>query len=448
MSIQFLGACGEVTGSCYFLEENGARFLVDCGIFQGSREAEEKNRAGWPFDPASLDFVLLTHAHFDHCGRLPKLYKDGFRGHVYTTAQTAELADIILSDAADLMFHEAKKHNERPLYTLNDAKALNSLYRPVSYKTATRVWNGLTATFFDAGHILGSAIIELLIGNKKIVFSGDLGNYPVPLMNAPTQLEETDVLVMESTYGDRLHEHADREAALQNVIAKVVKDRGTLLIPAFALERTQEILYHLNDLREKNAIPDIPIFLDSPLAIEATAVFRRNEYLFDSETQKHIKEGDDIFNFPHLKYCTTVEESKSINFVPPPKIIIAGSGMLNGGRILHHLAHYGHLHSTTICFVGYQVPGTLGRRILDGERSIHLFNEPFEIAAESVEISSFSAHMDKAQLLEWVKNYKKINKIIVTHGEYKSRDGLVNDLKKIKPSIDILEPKLMQTEGL
>ena len=265
-------------------------------------------------------------------------------------------------------------------------------------------------------------------------------------MNPPTNLNEADVLIMESTYGDRMHEHADRQAALKEAINNTIKNKGTMLIPAFALERTQEILYHLNDLREKNEIPDVPIFLDSPLAIETTTVFRRNEYLFDSETQEHIKEGDDVFNFPHLKYCTTIEESKAINFVPPPKIIIAGSGMLNGGRIIHHLAHYGHLTSTTICFVGYQVLGTLGRKILDGERSIYLFNEPFEIRAGSINISAFSAHMDKGQLLTWVKNFKKLGKVIVTHGEDEAREALIKEIKKLKPSTSIVEPKLMQTE--
>jgi metallo-beta-lactamase family protein len=448
VSIQFLGACGEVTGSCYYLEEAGVKFLVDCGVFQGSHEAFEKNRSGWPFNPADLDFVLLTHAHYDHCGRLPKLYKDGFRGHIYTTPQTAELANLVLSDAADIMFHDAKKYQETPLYTLNDVKALNSLYRSVQYKTSTRLGNAISTTFYDAGHILGSAIVEVKIDDKKIVFSGDLGNYPVPLMNPPTKLEEADVLVMESTYGDRMHEHVDRQAALRDVIIKIVKNKGTLLIPAFALERTQEILYHLNDLREKNEIPDVPIYLDSPMAIEATAIFRRNEQLFDTETQAHIKAGDDVFNFPHLKYCTTIEESKSINFAAPPKVIIAGSGMLNGGRILHHLAHYGHLKNTVICFVGYQVAGTLGRKIMDGEHSIQLFHEPFELMAEGVTISAFSAHMDKSQLLDWVKNYQKLGKIIITHGEDESRDSLVTEIKKIKPNSNIVEPKFMQTESL
>ncbi|MFA6082260.1 MAG: MBL fold metallo-hydrolase [Patescibacteria group bacterium] len=448
MTIQFLGAAGEVTGSSYFIEDGDTRFLIDCGMFQGSDEAIEKNKARWPFEPSSLDFVLLTHAHFDHCGRLPKLYHDGFRGHIYTTAQTAELADLILADAADLMFHEAKTHHDIPLYTLNEVKALNSMYRPVPYKTSTRISDKVSVIFHDAGHILGSAIIEVIINGKHIIFSGDLGNDPVPLMNPPAQPESADVVVVESTYGDRLHEHSDRVAELKKAVLDVVANKGTLLIPAFALERTQELLYHFNDLRETGAIPDIPIFVDSPLAIETTAVFRRYESLFDSDSQKHIQHGDDFFSFPHLKYCTTVEESKSINFVAAPKIIIAGSGMMNGGRISHHLIHYGGIKSTIICIVGFMVQHSLGRRILDGERQIHVMHQDMTLEAEVRQISAFSAHADQAQLLEWISGYKKIGQLYVTHGEETSREVLVGKIKQAHPDLRVEMPELLQSVNI
>lgn len=440
MRVQFLGAAGEVTGSCYHLEHGGVQFLVDCGMFQGSHEQDEKNHDQWPFDPRQVQFVLLTHAHFDHTGRLPKLYHDGFRGKIYTTAPTAELAQFILSDAADLQFHQAQHHNSRPLYTLNEVKALGNLYHPVEYDKPVQLPSGITALFRDAGHILGSAFIEVEADGKKTVFSGDLGNSPVPLMHSPETESSGDTLFLESTYGDRLHVHADRVAELKKTILETVDRNGTLLIPAFAVERTQELLYHLNEMHEKKEIPDIPIFVDSPLAIEITGVFRRYEKLFDGATQEHINHGDDIFDFPHLKYSTTIEESKAIAFVPSPKVIIAGSGMMNGGRILHHLIHYGALPTTTICIVGFQVPGTLGRQLLDGERRVHIMHQDVDIQAQVRNISAFSAHADQKQLIDWVAKFKDLKRLVLVHGEDNPRHILGYALKIAHPKLDIHYP--------
>ncbi len=448
MKIQFLGAAGEVTGSCYYLQHGKRQFLVDCGMFQGHHELEQKNADPWPFDPGQIEFVLLTHAHFDHTGRLPKLYHDGFRGKIYTTAPTAELAQYILADAADLQFHQAKEHGTHPLYTLNEVKALSSLYHPVEYDRPVQLGDGVTALFRDAGHILGSAIIELEVDRKKIVFSGDLGNWPVPLMHTPETINEADVLFLESTYGDRLHPTTDRRAELKKAIDDAARARGTLLIPAFAVERTQELLYHLNDLHEKKEIPDIPIYVDSPLAIEVTGVFRRYEKLFDGESQVHIDHGDDIFGFPHLKFSTTVEESKAINFVAAPKVIIAGSGMMNGGRILHHLSHYAGLPSTIICVVGFQVPGTLGRRLVDGEKQVHIMHQEVEVKAEIRNISAFSAHADQAQLLEWMGHIHGLKDIFVIHGEEGPRQMLGEKIKAAHPNVVIHDPEYLEVDQL
>ncbi len=439
-SIQFLGAAGEVTGSCYYIRHENTQFLVDCGMFQGSHDIDQKNHAQWPFKASEIEFVLVTHAHFDHTGRLPKLYHDGFRGRIYSTAATAELAQYILADAADLQYRQARQHRTLPLYSLNEVKALSSLYATVKYDDQIHLADDIEVLFRDAGHILGSAIIELTVGGKKLVFSGDLGNEPVPLMHHPETVAEADVLFMESTYGDRLHPKEDRILALRQAILDVVKSKGTLLIPAFAVERTQELLYNLNEMHEKKSIPDIPIFVDSPLAIEVTGVFRRWENMFDGATQTHINHGDDIFAFPHLKYSTTVEESKAINLSPSPKVVIAGSGMMNGGRILHHLIQYAPLASTIICVVGFQVPGTLGRRFLDGDRQVHILHQEVTVNAEVRNIPAFSAHADQAQLIEWVKHFQRVGKIILIHGEDDPRHLLGQKLAEAVPSVKIEYP--------
>ncbi len=448
MTIQFLGAAGEVTGSCYYIEAANSRFLVDCGMFQGTDSAEQKNHHAWPFDPASIDFILLTHAHFDHCGRIPKLYHDGFRGKVYATHATSELAALILADAANVMFHEAKIHHFHPLYTLNEAKAVNVLYRPVQYNTQVHVAPEISVTFKDAGHILGSSIIEVRTEGKIVVFSGDLGNYPVPLMNQPSIIKEADVLMLESTYGDRLHDHANRVEELKKAVLDTVERHGTLLVPAFALERTQEILYHFNELHETKAIPDIPIFVDSPLAIEATAVFRRYENLFDGEAKAHTDHGDDLFSFPHLKYCTTVEESKAINFVPAPKVIIAGSGMMNGGRILHHLLHYGTDKNTIVCIVGFQVPGSVGRKLLEGEHHVHVMHEWIDVAAEVRNISAFSAHADQSQLLEWISGFERLGEVFIIHGEEEPGEVLGQKIIAAHPQVVVKHPHYLEQDRL
>ena len=431
MRISFYGAAGEVTGSCYLVETGASRILVDCGMFQGSRFADERNHAAFPFDAATIEAVLVTHAHLDHTGRLPKLAAAGFRGRIITTAPTAALAKLILEDAVEVMQYEAEKNQGVALYQAVDVERVVSAFSPVAYGARVAVGPGVEAVFHDAGHILGSAFIELRAEGKSIIFSGDLGNREVPIVRDPEVLPTCDVLVMESTYGGHVHEDTQtRVKKLRAVIMETVKVGGVLLIPAFAIERIQEILYELHGLVQQKLLPPVPIFLDSPLAIKATAVFRAATHFYDQEASARVGAGEELFRFPGLTMTVTREQSRMINEARGPKVIIAGAGMMTGGRILHHARRYLKDSRSAILFVGYQAQRTLGRRILDGADYVFIYDERVPVRARVEKIGGYSAHADRTQLLAWVQSApRRPDRIFLVHGEDESRRMIGMDLQ-------------------
>ncbi|MDO8505421.1 MAG: MBL fold metallo-hydrolase [bacterium] len=441
MRITFCGAAGEVTGSCYLLETSGAKILVDCGMFQGSQFADDRNRAAFPFDPKLIDAVLVTHAHLDHVGRLPKLVKEGFRGPIFATAPTAALAKLILEDALAVMRYETEKQGREMFFQEEDVDRAVSLFKIVEYNRSVMApalpCQGVTATFHDAGHILGSSFIEIEGEGTRIVFSGDLGNLEVPILRPPEILPAVDVLVMESTYGAHLHENTTtRVEKLRALIIRTIAQKGVLLIPAFAIERIQEILYELDELVENKKIPSVSVFLDSPLAIRATEVFRHFSTFYDAEALVRISKSKDLFNFPGLESTLSRDESRGINETPAPKIIIAGAGMMTGGRILHHARRYLKDRNSSILFVGYQAENTLGRAILNGADHVYIYDERVPVRARVEKIGGYSAHADRRQLIAWVKHAAKPPaRIFLTHGEEDSRTLMAKELQGVVASI-------------
>ncbi|MEK7508000.1 MAG: MBL fold metallo-hydrolase [Patescibacteria group bacterium] len=451
MKLTFYGAAGEVTGSNYLLESGvkgqESRILIDCGLHQGSHYAERQNFEPFPYDPKNIDSVFITHAHLDHIGRIPKLVKDGFRGKIYSTNATKDFAELMLLDSEHILGKEAEREGKSPIYTISDVEKAIGLWQGLEYHQKVTVGN-FEIELFDAGHILGSAVIKVVAAaegeprqgreGKTVVFSGDLGNYPAPIIQ-PTETINfpADYCILESTYGNRIHENVDkRREMLEDVIEDTVKAGGTLLIPAFAMERTQELLYHLNQLFEGGRVPRIPVFIDSPLAIKLTAVYRKYESSFNKETLSVIRSGDDILNFPGLKLTLATEESKEINWVPPPKIIIAGSGMSQGGRILHHEMRYLPDSKSTILFVGYQAVGSLGRHIMDGASEARIMGESVAVRCKKVVIPGYSAHADQPLLLKWLSPMRTtLKKVFLVHGEENSSEALG---QKIKDELAVL----------
>ena len=438
--LTFLGATQNVTGSRYLLEASGTRLLVDCGMHQ-ERELRGRDWSPFPVPPQSLEAVLLTHAHLDHCGLLPKLVREGFRGPIYCTPATAEIAEIMLMDAAKLQEEDVefkKKRHQRegrkgpypevPLYTVDDAKACLPQFSPVGYKEAVGINKGIQATFHDAGHVLGSAMIKVRVGRnsdeRTIVFSGDIGRGDKPMLQDPTRFTEADYMVVESTYGDReLEPTEDMAGALAGVINDTVKAGGNIVIPSFALERAQDLLYYLNQLLLANRIPHLTVFVDSPMAIEVTKVFEHHRELFDKEMLELLRHGKSPFEFAGLRLVSTPEESKAISGVTQPVIIIAGSGMCTGGRIKHHLANNISRPECTVLFVGYQAAGTLGRLILDGAKNVRIHGQPYSVRARITQVQGFSAHADRDDLLRWLSNLSVTPRhIFITHGEISSAE--------------------------
>lgn len=446
--ITFLGAAECVTGSQYLIEANGTKILVDCGIHQ-ERDHLEKNWEDFHFEPETIDAVLLTHAHLDHCGLLPKLVRDGFSGPICCTPATAEIAEIILLDSAKLQEEDAlfkKRRHERegrsgphpeiPLYTFRDAEATVPQFSHVDYNEPVQPADGITAMFYDAGHVLGSSILKLEIGRNEekrtILFSGDLGRWDKPILQDPTTFSDADYVIIESTYGDRLlNSPEDGVGKLADVINETVAAGGNIVIPSFALERSQELLYYLNQFLLKGQIPHLLVFFDSPMAINITEVFRNHPELFDEEMNKLIDEGNSPFNFRGLILSRTIDESKAINRIKGSIIIIAGSGMCTGGRIKHHLVSNITRPQSTILFVGYQARGTLGRQIADGNKEVRILGQYYPVKARVATIDGFSAHADRDELYKWVSSLRKPpRQLFVTHGEEESSHKFANYIKE------------------
>lgn len=428
MELEFNGAAGFVTGSCHRLTIGKKQLLVDCGMYQGTKDVSRRNYEPFNFDPKKIDAVLLTHAHIDHSGLLPKLVAKGFTGSIYCTSATMDLVKHLLIDSAHIHFFENKYDNRRlkaqglplrkPLYTVKDAEQVFKQLKGVSYKETVRPFDGVCAIFKDAGHILGSAIIEVFAEGKKIVFSGDLGNKDAPIIDDPTVITEADYVVCESTYGGRAHERAsEKNQLLLKAIKDTYKKGGKLIIPAFAVERTQEILYRLNEMQEDGKLPAMPIFVDSPLGIKATRVFIKHTENYDEEARAHLAHGDQIFQFKGLKFLEKSQQSKELNTFVGPCIIISSSGMCSGGRIKHHLKHHLPGANNMILFVGYQARGTLGRRIKEGQKNVRIYGESIRVRAEVRSITGFSAHADQPQLLKWLGAFKTDPKIFLVHGD-------------------------------
>ena len=437
-NIAFYGGARSVTGANYLLKIDDVKILVDCGMFQGSRYSEDLNYEKFPHDPAEVGFVFITHSHTDHAGRLPKLYKEGFRGKVIATNATLDLIRKALPDNLNLIKQEVQETGREPLFSLKDLEGVLELARGIGYEEEVDLGNGSKAFLHDAGHILGSSIVEIRFNGEKIYFTGDLGNPPTPLLNPYKFVSDASYIVIESAYGSRTHEDkAERKNILQKVIIETIQRGGVLMIPSFAMERTQELLYELNGLFNSGKIPKVPVFVDSPLATNLTEVYRKHSDYFNKETMYIINSGDDIFNFPGLKFTRSAEESKQINDVPPPKIIIAGSGMSTGGRILHHERRYLQDPNSTILFIGYQVKGSLGRRILDEEKEVKIFGEKVAVNCKVEAIGGYSAHADQKMLLEWVKpsaESGKLKKVFVVQGE---EDSSLSLARKIERALEI-----------
>lgn len=431
--LTFCGGAKEVTGANYLIENNSLKLLVDCGLVQGNLFAEEKNFAPFTYNPADVNYVFLTHAHLDHIGRLPRLVARGFKGKIFCTYPTKDLMRLMLLDNLHIHQEQQKYHRQPILYSEADIEKTLSLCEAVEYKEKLDLDKKLTAQFLEAGHILGSASISILFQNTKILFSGDLGNYPtpVPFLNPPSKVEDAHYIIIESTYGDQIHEDVERrKEILEDIIESTVKNNGALLIPAFALERTQELISELNELLENRRIPSIPVFIDSPLAIEIIKIYEKNINYLHPLAQEKFCSDNNFFRFKGIKMTRSPEESKKINSVPNPKVIIAGSGMSNGGRILFHEARYLPDPKSFLLIVGYQAAGSLGRMILQGARVVSIHNQSIPIRAQVKAIGGYSGHADQAQLLKWIEPSKyTCKRVFVVQGEPKPAQVLAQKIK-------------------
>ena len=450
MKIKFLGAATSVTGSCYLITTKTHKFIIDCGLFQGNKTLEKGNFEEFAFDPRNIDFMILSHAHIDHSGRIPLLVKRGFKGRIYCTTSTADLVGIMLKDSGYIQEKEAQWDNKKaqrlgrtpvePLYTMEDATRSLKNLEPYLYEQTIQINDSIKFRFRDAGHILGSAIVEIWIEEEgkvnKLVFSGDLGMKNKPILNDPVNIDEADYLIMEATYGNRTHETIDESLEeFIDIIVKTIKRGGTVVIPSFAVGRTQDLIYELNMYYEhheefKKILENIMVYIDSPLAISATEIFRRNAQDFDEETRKHILSGDNPLDFKNLKFVRTSQESKELNFNDEPKIIIASSGMAEAGRIKHHLKHHLWKETSSVVIVGYQAADTLGRLLVEGVKDVFIFGEKIKVRAEIYSLEGFSGHADKEGLFEWLTAFKKFpKKVFLVHGEYDSKVAFAERIK-------------------
>ncbi len=429
-----MGATGRVTGSCYLIESEGTRIIIDCGLFQGSAADRGKNMEPFAFDAKTIDAVIATHSHIDHIGRIPKLIRSGFNGPIYSTDPVKDLGMIFLNDTFKLMRDESRRDPERMIWDEDDLNKALYLWQGTDYHKPFKVGNMLLE-FLDAGHILGSSMLKVFAEGKTVIFSGDLGNPPAPIVEDPEKIDQADYIIIESTYGNRVHEKSEkRMGELEKVLDEVEEKKGVLLIPAFALEKTQELLYELNELANQGRIGKINFFIDSPLATKATEIYAKYPRYFDNAARETIKTDHDIFNFPGLIVTRTAQQSKTIERERKPKVIIAGSGMSTGGRILGHEQLYLPDPNNIILFIGYQVKGTLGRRIKDGEPVVRIMGKEVEVRAQIREISAYSSHADQPKLINWIKNIlekKNMPKtVFVTHGEPEASSEFAKKLKE------------------
>ncbi len=471
MKITFLGATQIVTGSNFLVEAAGKKFLVDCGMYQGKASLELENSDPFLYDVQDIDFMLLTHAHIDHSGRIPKLYNEGYRNPIYATKATCDLCSIMLPDSGHIQEMEIEWRNRKrkregkkplpPLYTAEEAMKCHEIFRAVDYDDIVEITDDISVRFNDAGHMLGSAIIEVWATENgkttKAVFTGDLGNNDLPLLDSPTMISTADYVVMESTYGSRLHLKNDKKAEMfLDIVSETLNNGGTVVIPSFAVGRTQEILYEIDRLKdEKGQDPEFAekyktvmsasVYVDSPLAISATEIFKKNTELFEEEIQEKIKSGDHPLDFPGLQFTRTAEESKELNDMNKPCIIISASGMCEVGRIKHHLKHNLWNPNSTILFVGYQAPGTLGRKIVDGEKTVKIFGEEIAVNARIEYIEGYSGHADQEWLLNFVYSFTTPPKhIFLVHGEKEGQQVLKGKIEETT-GIKVTIPSFGQT---
>jgi metallo-beta-lactamase family protein len=449
MEIKFIGAARTVTGSMHLIKTTQATFLLDCGLYQGKRkEAFEINRTFEYFNPAEIDFVILSHAHIDHAGNLPSLVKKGFNGKIYTTFATRDLCAIMLQDSAHIQEKDVEYVNKKrkkngqnlfePLYTQEDALKTLQQFVGINYRHQIEIAPGIKLTFYDAGHILGSAIVYLSITeNDKTIelgFSGDLGRPNLPILQDPERIPNVDFLICESTYGGRVHDNPEHsEEQLIHVIKKAIDRKAKIISPTFSVGRTQEIVYSLHKIFENNKVGRIPVFVDSPLAVNATEVFRLHPECYDAETNIFIQKHEDPFGFNKLKYITDVEDSKKLNEIKGPCIILSSSGMCENGRILHHLANNIENSNNIILMVGYAAQHTLGRKIMDKEKTVKIFGDEYKLNAEVIVLESFSAHADKNELTNYCGKFdkQKLKNIFLVHGEYEQQEEFKKSLESL-----------------
>ncbi len=451
MKLKFLGATDTVTGSKYLIETDNHKTLIDCGLFQGLKELRLRNWAKLPINPQEIGNVLLTHAHIDHSGYLPLLVKNGFEGNIYSTHPTRDLCALLLPDSGYLQEEDARRANKYgyskhkpalPLYTQMDGERALDYFKTVDFNQENKLYDDLSCTFHKAGHILGSAMIMIKHKNASILFSGDLGRLNDPVMKPPAKIESADYLVVESTYGDRLHEDIDPVDKLEEVINRTIQRGGTVLIPSFAVGRAQSILYYIHELKETNRIPDIPVYLDSPMAIDATEILRHHhdEHKLSKELCNKVCRT--------ATYVRTPEESKALGHSNMPSVIISASGMATGGRILHHLKHFAPDRKNTVLFVGYQATGTRGDRIIKGEKEVKMLGQMVKINAEVDVVTNTSAHADYSEILVLLENLSKApKKVFITHGEPDAAQSMKEKIEE-KFGWNCVVPEYLQTENL
>ncbi|MCO5179738.1 MAG: MBL fold metallo-hydrolase [Candidatus Promineofilum sp.] len=461
MEITFFGAARTVTGSQHLIDVNGYRILLDCGLYQGPRQESKDRNRHLPFDAASVDVLILSHAHIDHSGNIPNLVKSGFTGDIISTFATRDLCNIMLRDSAKIQEMDVEYLNKKrrrsdlpplePIYTMADALDSLKLFIGIGYERPYNVAPGITLTFYDAGHILGSALVALDIEDKagatqRLVFSGDLGRVNRPILNDPTFLDKADILLLESTYGNREHpEDEDTDHMLEDIIRDTVKQGGKVIVPAFAVGRTQELVYRLNNMVERGDLPrDLAVYVDSPLAIDATSIFRAHPEVYDEETAEVLMtdRDHDPFGFRLMHYTRSVEESKALNFVKSPAVIISASGMAEAGRILHHLKNNVEDGRNTVLITGFQAPNTLGRRIVEGHKRIKIFGEDYDVRARVTSLTGMSGHADRSELVAWAGHFEPPpRRTFLVHGEPDAAFALAERLRTQLgfPQVDVPE---------